>query len=137
MFHLLLVMNVLNVKITADDYGYSVERNEGIECAINNGVVNSVSVLVNGYALRPLTLNTLKEIRIGLHLNLTEGKPVTTNLESIGTLLNQDDEFFSKVEFQEKLDSFCEQEVVVQFIFVYIQPLQNSIFLLKDSNFLS
>lgn len=104
-------MNILNVKVTADDYGYSNKRNEGIECAINNGIVNSVSVLVNGLALKPLTLITSKEVRIGLHLNLTEGKPVTSDLESVRTLLNQNDEFFPKVDFQGKLDSFCEQEV--------------------------
>ena len=106
-------MTILNVRVTADDYGYSAERNEGIECTINNGIVNSVSVLVNGSDLRPLSsLATSKEIRIGLHLNLTEGKPVTPKLESVGTLLNPTNgEFFTKFNFQEKLDSFCEQEV--------------------------
>ena len=111
-------MSILNVKVTADDYGYSNKRNEGIECVINNGIVNSVSVLVNGLALKPLTLITSKEVRIGLHLNLTEGKPVTSNLESVRTLLNQNDEFFPKVDFQGKLDSFCEQEVGSKFIYL-------------------
>ena len=104
-------MKILKVKITADDYGYSDERNKGIECAINCGIVNSVSVLVNGSSLESLTLTTSKDISIGLHLNLTEGKPSTANVASVGTLLDKHNEFFTKIEFQEKMKSFCKKEV--------------------------
>lgn len=104
------MINIL--KITADDFGYSKERNNGIERAINCGIVNSVSVLVNGSSLdMPQTLLTSKGVRIGLHLNLTEGKPVTKNLLSIRTLLDEHNEFFTKLHFTDKLQYFSELEV--------------------------
>lgn len=63
--------------ITADDFGFSTERNDGVMEAFNNGAVKSASLLLNCTG----TTNGVEcakntGLTLGLHLNLTEGKPV-------------------------------------------------------------
>jgi predicted glycoside hydrolase/deacetylase ChbG (UPF0249 family) len=68
--------------INADDLGADEARNAGIFEGIQVGVVTSASILPNGPGLS----DTLKKIRSGsfnhaswgVHLNLSEGKPVST-----------------------------------------------------------
>lgn len=89
-------------KVTADDYGYCSERNKGIRESIETGIVNSVSVLVNGSCVEQLVLNFKKDILIGLHLNLSEGIPITTP-EKIDCLVNENGRFFNKMDLRERL----------------------------------
>lgn len=73
--------------VNADDLGADEERNAGIFEAIGAGSVTSFSILANGPALG----DALKRIRaldpgsvsFGIHLNLSEGKPVTPGLRCI------------------------------------------------------
>lgn len=62
----------------ADDLGYSHGVNQGILYGYQNGVVNSTSLMVNmNYfeeAVEIISDNKLNNI--GLHFNLTEGKPI-------------------------------------------------------------
>eukprot|EP01121_Diplochlamys_sp_Union-15-3_P004483 TRINITY_DN14677_c0_g1_i1.p1 TRINITY_DN14677_c0_g1~~TRINITY_DN14677_c0_g1_i1.p1 ORF type:complete len:112 (-),score=8.94 TRINITY_DN14677_c0_g1_i1:525-860(-) len=70
--------------VNADDFGYCTERNNGIcECFLN-GLVSSVSLLVNGEAVQH-AVDLAKKINIpmGLHLNLTEGKPIHSTVSSL------------------------------------------------------
>lgn len=91
-------------KVTADDYGYCLKRNNGIIESVENGIVNSVSVLVNGSCVEPIALqNCQKRVLIGLHLNLTEGNPITTPAE-IPTLLQSNRRFYPKLEFYHRLN---------------------------------
>jgi predicted glycoside hydrolase/deacetylase ChbG (UPF0249 family) len=68
--------------INADDLGADEARNAGIFEGIHAGIVTSASILPNGPALQ----DALKRIRSGsfnhvswgVHLNLSEGKPVST-----------------------------------------------------------
>jgi len=64
--------------VNADDLGYSARRDEGIFEAFKEGCVTSASLLVNAYssATAASTAVSLK-LPLGLHLNLTEGKPVS------------------------------------------------------------
>ena len=68
--------------VNADDFGLSTGVNRGILEAHAAGVVSSVSVLVNtpGWtdALRRLRdLGPAPGLGVGLHLNLTMGRPVS------------------------------------------------------------
>jgi len=70
--------------INADDLGADEARNRGIFEAIEAGRVTSVSVLVNGDGFedameRWRTLDT-KEISLGIHINLSEGRPISQGL---------------------------------------------------------
>ena len=64
--------------ISADDYGRSAAVNEAIIKAAALGVVTSTSVMVNMPASERVSelRQVSKDISTGLHLNLTEGRPV-------------------------------------------------------------
>lgn len=77
----------------ADDLGYSHGVNQGILYGYKNGVVNSSSLMVNmdhfEEAVELITEHKLKNI--GLHFNLTEGKPIIQTHHSI---VDEKGEFF-------------------------------------------
>ncbi len=70
--------------VNADDLGADEPRNAGIFEAIDAGVVTSVSVLANGPAfedaVRRIRFFSQKKVSAGIHLNLSEGCPLTPNL---------------------------------------------------------
>src|SRR3989344_4679070 len=65
--------------ITADDFGLTKGVTDSILEAVDNGVLNNVSILANGhafdYAIGEYKKRSAK-LRISLHLNLTEGPSV-------------------------------------------------------------
>ncbi len=59
--------------LNGDDFGFSHGVNKGILDSIEKGVLTSTSVMVNRpAALEARTLTSLKDISVGLHLDLTE-----------------------------------------------------------------
>ena len=83
--------------VNADDYNTDRERNRGILQAAKDGIVNSVSVITN-LVWDDTMLSDLKTVfdsRVGIHLNLTKGIPITKNTES---LVNKNGRFFEKRE---------------------------------------
>ncbi|MCX5853518.1 MAG: ChbG/HpnK family deacetylase [Deltaproteobacteria bacterium] len=73
--------------INADDLGADVARNAGIFEAIEAGAVTAASILVNGPAfpdvLHRIASSRCHHISFGVHLNLTEGTPLSPGLTSI------------------------------------------------------
>jgi chitin disaccharide deacetylase len=71
--------------VNADDLGADEARNAGIFEAIEAGVVTSVSILPNGPALKDAVsrIRSSKRagISFGIHLNLSEGPPVSPGLK--------------------------------------------------------
>jgi predicted glycoside hydrolase/deacetylase ChbG (UPF0249 family) len=67
--------------VNADDLGADEARNAGIFDAVEAGAVTAVSILVNGPAfpdaLRRIAATACSDISFGIHLNLTEGTPLT------------------------------------------------------------
>jgi len=102
--------------LNADDLGADEARNAGIFEAIRAGSVTSASILVNGPALR----GALEEIRSlggekiswGIHLNLSEGAPLSPGLR---VLAGKDGCFPGKVRAHRMLmmrgDAELEEEV--------------------------
>jgi chitin disaccharide deacetylase len=83
--------------INADDLGADAARNEGILDAIRAGMVTSVSILPNGPA-SPKGLESLRflahnNLSLGFHMNLSEGKPLSSNLR---LLVDEDGSFLNK-----------------------------------------
>jgi predicted glycoside hydrolase/deacetylase ChbG (UPF0249 family) len=72
------------VIITADDFGLNPSVNEAIVRSLRDGLVTHTSLLVNleGFedACAAVRRNALQD-RIGLHFNLTEGKPLTAEMQ--------------------------------------------------------
>ena len=94
--------------IVADDFGVSEQRNLGILHAMEAGVVTLASVMVNGAAAEA-GIQLARERgflgRLGLHLNLTEGRPLLGAAEVPSLLLDggdapllfRDDELVSRI----------------------------------------
>jgi predicted glycoside hydrolase/deacetylase ChbG (UPF0249 family) len=83
--------------INADDLGADVARNEGIFEAIRAGVVTSATILPNGpaldHALEGIRSGGFEEVSFGVHLNLTEGRPLA---EGLPCLTGPDGNFLGK-----------------------------------------
>jgi predicted glycoside hydrolase/deacetylase ChbG (UPF0249 family) len=73
--------------INADDLGADVARNEGIFEAIRAGVVTSATILPNGpaleHALGKIRSGGFEQVSFGVHLNLTEGRPLAKGLSCL------------------------------------------------------
>ena len=80
--------------INADDLGVDEARNRGIFEAIEAGRVTSVSILVNGDgfedAMERWENLGKTDISLGIHVNLSEGKPISRDLR----ILTGQDGFF-------------------------------------------
>ncbi|CAH1211494.1 ChbG/HpnK family deacetylase [Paenibacillus sp. JJ-223] len=65
--------------INADDFGLSEGTNRGIEEAHRAGSLSSATLMVNmpGFPDAVNRANTLPELGVGLHFNLTYGKPIS------------------------------------------------------------
>ena len=83
--------------INADDLGADVARNEGIFEAIRAGVVTSATILPNGpaleHALGKIRSGGFEQVSFGVHLNLTEGRPLA---EGLSCLTGPDGNFLGK-----------------------------------------
>jgi chitin disaccharide deacetylase len=73
--------------VNADDIGADEERNAGIFEAIDAGIVTSGSILANGPALKDAVCRVRsrepRSISFGIHLNLSEGKPLSSGLRHL------------------------------------------------------
>lgn len=84
--------------VNADDFGYCAERNEGIAKLFEEEVITSSSFLINLEGqqhalsllprLRACSLDK-KTLMLGLHLNFTEGKPISRK-EDVPSLVNSE-----------------------------------------------
>ena len=89
----------MRVIITADDYGMSKSTNNTIQKGIELGVISSTNVMIN----MPFCDNAKSlPCNMGIHLNLTAGKPITKN-EEIPTLVDSSGNFYSYQVFKKKL----------------------------------
>jgi chitin disaccharide deacetylase len=81
--------------VNADDYNTDSERNRGILQAVQDGMVTSVTVIANlhGEDGELAALQRVMGARIGIHLNLTRGRPLIPGLK---TLTDQAGLFYEK-----------------------------------------
>lgn len=73
--------------INADDFGYSLTINQAILRSFERKFINSTSLMANmaGFddAINMVNRNTVLQGKVGVHLNLTEGYPVTRLLRGL------------------------------------------------------
>ncbi len=83
--------------VNADDFGIHPARNRGVAEAVRAGVVTSVSLIANleGFDDAIALLRTMPPVDVGLHLNLSEGRPLGA---SYATLVGEDGRFPGKLE---------------------------------------
>jgi predicted glycoside hydrolase/deacetylase ChbG (UPF0249 family) len=71
--------------VNADDYNTGPERNRGIIEAAQTGIVTSASVLTNTAGLDSALAALSQELgpHVGVHLNLTSGRPLAPGVQSL------------------------------------------------------
>ena len=79
-----------NLIVNADDLGWTEGVNRGIAEAHRNGIVTSASLLANGraFANGVELLRAMPGLRVGVHLNLSQGEPVAAR-EQVKSLVNE------------------------------------------------
>jgi len=81
--------------INADDFGFTFGSNRGILEVLAAGVVRSISVISNFPAVEevPLVAERLPDVSIGIHLNLSVGRPVSDPAE-VSSLVDESGHFW-------------------------------------------
>lgn len=87
----------MKLTINADDFGISHSINKAVKECFCSGVVNSASFVVNGEKFNEAVkiLENHPRLGRGLHVNFTEGKPVS-DPNNIPTLVDKKGEFYRK-----------------------------------------
>ncbi len=89
--------------INADDLGINSARSHGIFQAFEQGAVRSATLITNGsHAATAAKWAREKGLATGLHLNLTDGFPMSTP-EDVRTLLRPNGEFYDRDEIERQL----------------------------------
>lgn len=107
--------------VTADDFNLSVGVSQGILEAHQHGIVTETSVMVNlgDLAQASAMLDAAPRLGVGLHLNITRGRPLAP-LRAVQELLGPDGQFLGspqarpgrmpmaavRAEFQAQLEAF-------------------------------
>lgn len=96
--------------VNADDFGMSEEVNQAIVLAHRVGLVSSASAMVNGLAIDDLRGLRERQPRlgVGLHLSITEGRPISTDLP---TLTRDDGSFWGAFELLHRHDQVDRAEL--------------------------
>jgi hopanoid biosynthesis associated protein HpnK len=83
-----------SVIIVADDFGISLAVNEAVEAAHRHGILSTASLMVGAPAAADAVARAkrLPNLRVGLHLNLVDGRPVLPS-RKIPALVRGRDEF--------------------------------------------
>lgn len=88
--------------INADDFGMTHPVNEAIIDLIHHKRISSTSVMANmPFAVEAKSLTCFTDISIGLHINFTQGKPVS-DASKISSIVDKDGNFLSKSDLLEK-----------------------------------
>ena len=84
--------------VTADDFGYSAAVNRAVASACRQGILQCASLMVMGDAFTEAVelARTLPDLQVGLHLNVTEGKPLSSP-DLVPTLLDHQGRFKSSL----------------------------------------
>lgn len=86
-------MNRQRIIVNADDFGKSPEVNHGIAVCFERRLIDRTTLMVNmPYAAEAIELAVKQGFidQVGLHLNLTEGKPLTEDIMHLGCSENGD-----------------------------------------------
>ncbi|MBN1559543.1 ChbG/HpnK family deacetylase [candidate division KSB1 bacterium] len=95
-------MNIFLI-VNADDLGRTSEINRGIVESFCNGIVTSASLLANFPAFDDaVQLIKRYDLPVGIHFNLTEGRPVS-HFSRVSSLLNENGQFCGKLDFFRRL----------------------------------
>lgn len=75
----------MKIIINADDFGFSKSINNGIIEAYKKGLITTTTIMINmPYVEDAINLwKQNKKLGLGLHINITAGKPISNNVNSL------------------------------------------------------
>ncbi|MEN7551141.1 ChbG/HpnK family deacetylase [Rapidithrix thailandica] len=92
----------MKVIINVDDFGFSQSTNDAVFELAEKGTITSTTVMVNmPFYKQVIELMKYGNISVGLHFNLTMGKPISDPLY-IPSLVDKNDSFYSVNEFKRR-----------------------------------
>jgi len=108
--------NEKRIILTADDFGALDCIDSAIISAAKHGMINTVSAFVN-FNDSKIRLKRLKEelpeIKVGLHLNITSGEPVS-NKTRLKSLLNEEGLFYPIEQIIFKIEQINQNELEIE-----------------------
>jgi predicted glycoside hydrolase/deacetylase ChbG (UPF0249 family) len=111
----------VEVIINADDFGYNRQINQVILESISKGAISSTTIMANGEAVDDALAIAANhpEISYGIHLNLTEFKPLYSSLDlKASGLVDANGDFrgngFRQLRPSPKLMQACYEELAIQ-----------------------
>ncbi|CAF1209033.1 unnamed protein product [Adineta steineri] len=97
--------NIKYLIINADDFGYCPKRDQAIVDLFKQKSISSTSLLVNGSNVYQACLSAkMAHLPMGIHLNLTEGRPVTNDFNRIESLINSHGLMHGKIGLRNELE---------------------------------
>lgn len=107
----------MNLIVNADDFGISKGVNYGIYDSHLHGIVTSTSMMITMPEVQHAIELSEKvpSLKIGLHLNITLGKPLT----ECKSLIKPNGNFYKPLENPNQ-DDFCEEEIYQEFLAQYL-----------------
>ncbi len=107
----------MKILVNADDYGFSKSCTDAIFDCFSKGLITTTTACVNGdyfdYGVS-LIKNSPYKNKIGIHINLTEGKPLTDKIKKNEKFCNANGTFigypgrYKKLSKKDKEDVCCE-----------------------------
>ena len=92
----------MKIIVNADDYGHDRNRTEAIRECFRRGLVNRTTAMVN-MPYFPVAIEGARQDgfvnKIGLHLNMTFGRPLTSNIRRSRLFCNEDGFFNARFHF--------------------------------------
>lgn len=90
---------MVNLIINADDFGFDIARNDAILDCFKNNQISTTTIMANmpGFedGVKRVFENGLQN-RVGLHLNFTQGMPLTDDIKRFPVFCNADGTFNAK-----------------------------------------
>jgi len=103
--------------INADDFGISHAVNRAVLDCFLYGTLDSATLMVNmPYVEEAVEMSLKNQLSVGLHFNLTLGKPVS-EICKVESLINESGEFYSRREFIKRyfLNKISHHDIEVEF----------------------
>lgn len=86
----------MSITVNADDFGISAQVNEAIAQSFENGLINRTTLMANmPYAQEAMKLAYDKGFadKVGIHINLTAGKPISNSISTNRVMCDEDGKF--------------------------------------------
>lgn len=103
----------MGITVNADDFGISAEVNEAIALAFERGLINRTTLMTNmPFAKEAMELAASKGFadKVGVHLNLTAGKPLTADMANNSVMCSKEGLFTADFARNMKTRFFLDQD---------------------------